>query len=196
MLKKLLLMAAVVFAVSGLGGVASATVVQEEEPVAVHKVTICHATNAVKNPYVRIEVDADAADGDTGTDNGQGDHTTHTGPVASSEALAQSLKDDKQDWGDIIPPHDSYAAGLNWTTVGQAVYNNGCNYATPGRGGETPVTTTTTTPTTPVATNRAAVLPSTGGGEAVAALSVAAIGLTGLLGTSFVTTRLASRFVK
>lgn len=93
------------------------------------KVTICHATDAVNNPYVRLTVDADSADGDTANDNGQGDHSEHTGPVATSEAVAQQLKDLKTAWGDIIPAHDNYA-GLNWDATGQAVYNNNCNYAT------------------------------------------------------------------
>jgi hypothetical protein len=118
-----------------------------------HKVTICHRTDAVNNPYVKITVDADAADGNTGNDNGQGDHSTHTGPIATSEAVAQQLKDNHQMWGDIIPPHDNFA-GLNWTAQGQAIFNNNCNFVTPGQGGgETPTppptTTTTTTPTTP-----------------------------------------------
>jgi hypothetical protein len=91
------------------------------------KVTICHRTDSVVNPYQQETVDADSADGNTGNDNGQADHSEHTGPVATSEAFAQALKDAHQKWGDIIPPHDNYA-GLNWTAEGQAVYNNDCNY--------------------------------------------------------------------
>lgn len=91
------------------------------------KVTICHRTDAANNPYVQNEVAADSADGDTGNDNGQGDHSEHTGPVATSEAVAQGFKDADQKWGDIIPPHNNFV-GLNWTAEGQAIYNNGCNY--------------------------------------------------------------------
>lgn len=96
---------------------------------AAEKVTICHRDSAVKNPYQQIEVDADSADGDTGNDNGKGDHSLHTGPVAVDEATAQSMKDNKIDWGDIIPPHNNFI-GLNWSTEGQTIYNNGCKYPT------------------------------------------------------------------
>lgn len=86
------------------------------------KVTICHRTNSVKNPYVQITVDASAVDGE-----GNNDHTGHTGPVATSEAVAQALKDAKTKWGDIIPPEEfgGVGDGLNWDT-GQSVLENGC----------------------------------------------------------------------
>ncbi len=104
------------------------------------KITICHRTDSVTNPYNVLSVDPDAADGNTGNDNGRGDHSEHTGPVATSQAMAQALKDAKQEWGDIIPPHDNYG-GLNWTPDGQAIYRNGCSYVTT-------TTTPTMTPTT------------------------------------------------
>jgi len=105
------------------------------------KITICHRSDSATNPYEVNTVDFDSATGAL-KDNGKGDHTTHTGPVATSESVAQNLKDNGQKWGDIIPPYTwdnngSYA-GLNWTADGQAVYNNGCNYVT--------VTTTEVTP--------------------------------------------------
>jgi hypothetical protein len=88
-----------------------------------HKVTICHRTDAVKNPYVKISVDSSAADAQPPA---QGDHALeHQGPIASSEAVAQSLKDQHIEWGDIIPPHDNFA-GLNWTAAGQAIFRNDC----------------------------------------------------------------------
>lgn len=83
-------------------------------------VTICHRTNSVKNPYVRITVDQSAVDGE-----GNNDHSNHTGPVATSEAVAQALKDAHVKWGDIIPPFDENP-GLNWDAVGMAVFENGC----------------------------------------------------------------------
>jgi hypothetical protein len=87
------------------------------------RVTICHRTDAVKNPYVKITVDSFAADAQPPA---QGDHALeHQGPIASSEAVAQSLKDQHIEWGDIIPPHDNFA-GLNWTAAGQAIFRNDC----------------------------------------------------------------------
>lgn len=84
------------------------------------QITICHRTNSVKNPYVQITVDESAVDG-----VGQNDHTQHTGPVATSEAVAQALKDSHTNWGDIIPAFNGYS-GLNWDSVGQAVLEGGC----------------------------------------------------------------------
>jgi hypothetical protein len=87
------------------------------------KVTICHRTDAVKNPYVKITVASSAADAQPPA---QGDHALeHQGPIASSEAVAQMLKDQHIEWGDIIPPHDNFG-GLNWTAQGQAIFRNDC----------------------------------------------------------------------
>lgn len=97
-----------------------------------HKVTLCHRTNAEKNPYVVITVDK-AGVFKTG-------HDGHDeGGVYQPGDKANGVR-----WGDIIPPFSYYAspqderagnlsqyAGLNWTTEGQAVYNNGCQPATP-----------------------------------------------------------------
>ncbi len=114
---------------------------EEEEEVDLDSVTLCHGTNSATNPYVKITVSVDAAG--TFKDNGNGDHAQHTGPVATSEAVANGLKDDKIQWGDIIPAGD-YNTAVNWTAEGQAIFNNDCNYATPGQG------TTPDEPTTPV----------------------------------------------
>lgn len=175
-------LAALVLAVASVG-VASAT------PKNSDNVTICHRTNSVTNPYVRETVDPDSADGNTSNDNGKGDHSEHTGPVASTQAQAQALKDAKIDWGDIIPPHDNYG-GLNWDAQGQAVYNNDCNYVVGGQGGgETPGTTTTTTTTTPTGGRGAgqqqvATTPAGGvGAGAGSAKSVSAAGVAGLAGS-------------
>ena len=106
------------------------------------KVTICHRTNSVKNPYVKITVDASAVDGQSNND-----HSHHIGPVATSEAVAQALKDSKTKWGDIIPPVPGVTTGLNWDS-GQEVLKNGCL----GLGGENivevvPAAVTFTAPT-------------------------------------------------
>ncbi len=92
------------------------------------KVTICHRTDSVVNPYVKITVSEEAVDGVAGNSGNEADHFgEHKGPLASSQAVAQDLKDDKIEWGDIIPPvgdHD----GLNWSIIGQAMLANNCNY--------------------------------------------------------------------
>ena len=89
------------------------------------KVTICHRTNAIKNPYVQIEIDTSAADGS----GGNGDHfNEHTGPVFDPAVHTAN----SDDWGDIIPPIDGSHSGLNWDDEGQAIYNNGCKLSPTG----------------------------------------------------------------
>jgi uncharacterized repeat protein (TIGR01451 family) len=100
------------------------------------KITICHRTNSATNPYVEITIAREAADGLTGSGN-QADHFgEHKGPLASSEQVAQDLKDDHIEWGDIIPNVDDDGnpmphGGLNWTTEGQAMWRAGCVFAAP-----------------------------------------------------------------
>ncbi len=149
--KKVLIALATVVMVAGASSTALAKKPEVDQVNTDHKVTICHRTNSVTNPYIRESVDADAADGNTGNDKGKKDHSTHTGPVATSEVVAQALKDSKTKWGDIIPQHDNYA-GLNWTTEGQAIYNNNCEYVTPPVVPPTPPTPPTTTTTNPAGT--------------------------------------------
>src|SRR6478609_3260343 len=76
----------------------SATQVEDQ------KVTICHRTNSVTNPYVEITVDG----------QGNNDHSQHTGPLVTSTSDAQTLKDNHVKWGDIIPPVEGVTDGLNW----------------------------------------------------------------------------------
>ncbi|MDQ2973226.1 MAG: hypothetical protein M3Q79_01965 [bacterium] len=113
-----LVLATSTLAVNFTSGRVGAIVIEDTD-----KVTICHRTNSVKNPYVKITVDASAVDGE-----GNNDHTQHTGPVATSEEVAQALKNDKTKWGDIIPSEEDGGVGdgLNWGTDGQAVFNNNC----------------------------------------------------------------------
>lgn len=111
------LMPAIAIGLLAASGVALATSSHSNNIQVEEKITICHRSNAVDNPYQKISVDLSAVDGE-----GKNDHSLHTGPVATSEAVAQALKDSKTKWGDIIPNI------LNWTTEGQGVYNNDCHY--------------------------------------------------------------------
>lgn len=129
MRKKMLIFAALILAFSNVGVLASTQYTnakdkpEKEEKV---KIIICHRHNSVTNPYNQESVDIDSVDGE-----GKSDHTSHDGPLAASLEIATALKDDKKDWGDIIPPiSDNDYDGMNWTEVGQAMYDNDCEYVT------------------------------------------------------------------
>lgn len=83
----------------------------------VDKVTICHATASHSNPYTVNQPNKTA--------DVQG-HDGHNGPIWYSGITIV--------WGDIIPPFDysggSYP-GKNWTTEGQAIWNNDCEILPP-----------------------------------------------------------------
>lgn len=73
------------------------------------KITICHATGSNSHPYITNQPDKTAD---------VGGHDGHNGGVYPTNP-----------WGDIIPPFDfdgGHYDGKNWTTEGQAIYNNGC----------------------------------------------------------------------
>jgi len=113
------------------------------------KVTICHRTNSVENPYLKITVAVSSVNGNAEDDKGQGDHALeHRGPVVSSRDEAQDLKDAKREWGDIIPPSEG-VPGYNWTAEGQEVYGNDCGYAEPPATPTEPPATPTEPPATP-----------------------------------------------
>lgn len=88
----------------------------------VSEVTICHGTNSDTNPY---QPETPSAVG-VGTNSGNGDHGTHTGPIWNSTLKANQIA-----WGDIIPPFTDTNGrsfpGLNWTAAGQLIYAAGCN---------------------------------------------------------------------
>jgi len=94
-----------------------------------HKVTICHATNSVTNPYVEINVDIASAGF---PDDGSG-HDGHLGNVPANVAELQAMKDAGEHWGDVIPaytydgvtPSFNYP-GLNLTPAGLALLENHC----------------------------------------------------------------------
>jgi hypothetical protein len=81
------------------------------------KITICHRTNAPKNPYRLITVSKKSVDGE-----GKSDHTHHTGPIATSFEVAKALKAAGIKWGDIIPQEGDY--------IGKAIFDNKCKYTT------------------------------------------------------------------
>jgi hypothetical protein len=67
------------------------------EPAAANgKVTICHRTHSVTNPYRRITVSVSAVNGSS-----TNDHTTHLGPVFNTTPNYYSAN--AKVWGDIIP---------------------------------------------------------------------------------------------
>jgi len=99
------------------------------------RVTYCHRSDSVENPYVEHSTDADSI-----IKEGHGDHT---GPVFPAEG-----PDGK--WGDIIPPF-AYSGGifpgLNWL-AGHNILEGGCAVHETERLPEETTTTTTTTTTT------------------------------------------------
>ena len=104
------------------------------QPDPLHKVTICHRTNSVTNPYVKITVDEASVDGAEGNDKGQGDHLLeHLGPVWDANT-SYSPPHNGDQWGDIIPPFYSDGvtltgySSLNWNAAGQALFANKCNF--------------------------------------------------------------------
>jgi hypothetical protein len=109
-------------AVGGVGALSAAAQNNED-----HKVGICHRTNAPNNAYNFIEVDESAVDGQGGADH----FGEHQGPLVTSEAEAQALKDQQIMWGDIIPPVPPFHNGLNFTAEGQAILDAGCAFVTP-----------------------------------------------------------------
>ncbi|MFP5322481.1 MAG: LPXTG cell wall anchor domain-containing protein [Acidimicrobiia bacterium] len=109
------------------------------QPNPVHKVTICHRTNAVTNPYVTPTVDFSSVDGEQ--QKGP-DHMGHGGDVFEFDASDAPTYDttypkprNGDQWGDIIPPvpygegewgesgwTGSWTPGLNWSDDGKAAY--------------------------------------------------------------------------
>jgi hypothetical protein len=119
MYKQLFVAAAMIATATSAAGFAAAHATQDNT-ANTNKITICHRTDAPKNPYRRITISVNAADG-----KGKNDHSHHEGDVATSFTQAVEMKSRGEKWGDIIPE------GLNWTAEGQSVYNNDCRYPTP-----------------------------------------------------------------
>jgi hypothetical protein len=92
---------------------------QQSEPD--RKVTICHRTHSETNPYVRITVDYNSVNRPSGH---QGHDEIFAGEHVFKAGIYKRAKD--KDWGDIIPADPSGQnrwQPLNWTTLGQQIYN-------------------------------------------------------------------------
>lgn len=109
---------------------ASLTLVASASAAPGDKVTICHRTNAVTNPYTSNTVPASSIDGSK-----KNDHTHHVGPVFDfSDPDQYEPPFNGDEWGDIIPPHEANGGvGQNWTEVayeggptGEEIWNAGC----------------------------------------------------------------------
>ena len=141
-------------------------------------VNICHGTASNSNPY-NAESPSVSANGAT---EGQlsGGHSNHVGPVWFSGIQVV--------WGDIIPPYH-YAAtnydfpGLNWTTAGQAIFNNGCNIPS-----TTTTTTTTSTTTTGTSTTSTTTTSTTSTGTTTTGTTTTGTTTTGATTTGATTT--------
>jgi hypothetical protein len=111
------------------------------------KITICHRTSSVQNPYVQQTVNENSIVMSNGSPTG---HGLHTGPVFP-----------QPNWGDVIPPFTyandrggtSVYGGMNWSTDGQAIWNGGCEVDLTEPPEETTTTTTTTTLPLPTTTS-------------------------------------------
>lgn len=106
-----------------------------------HKVTICHRTASLTNPYVIETVDLDSigAVKKFSTADEKDGHDSHAGPIFDPAVNLSGNGNVK--WGDIIPPFswdaiinggggEQLAAGSydgkNWDDEGKAILKNGC----------------------------------------------------------------------
>lgn len=76
------------------GSAAVANIAQAAPPT--NKVTICHRTHSVKNPYVRITVNQSSVG------NGNGKHGGNSRPVVERPVLLQAQPERVQPCGDVL----------------------------------------------------------------------------------------------
>jgi uncharacterized repeat protein (TIGR02543 family) len=110
MIKRISKFALVVFFISMFTPIVAPEMVEQSE-ARNGKVTICHRTKSVKNPYRRITVSNSALNSG---------HKNHTGALWTTSSVQGDT------WGDIIP--DATAGGansytLNFSATGQAIWN-------------------------------------------------------------------------
>lgn len=124
MRKRILILVALVIAFSNSAAILSRQLVGAVD-YGNPNITFCHAGDNANQPYgpSAITSDADSIMKKHG-------HSNHLGTIAPNVAVAQQLKDDHEEWGDIIPAFyygdDQYFPGLNNTAQGIAMIANGC----------------------------------------------------------------------
>jgi len=108
------------------------------------KVTICHRTSSVTNPYVQITI-AQSSIGSSANKHGGSKHDDWPNSPSASKPVpnvfnpATTYTSSQKKWGDIIPLVDvsgnpltgtaAGAAGLNYTGMGISIYNGTGIYA-------------------------------------------------------------------
>lgn len=130
--------ASVATAVAGAGVLMFGLTATSASAAPQDKITICHRDANNKKPYGPKAITV--SENSILKPNG---HATHTGPVWDPTLKGLGIQ-----WGDIIPPFDFDGGsfpGLNWTTAGQAIFNNNCQI--PGEVTSTPTDTVPVTDT-------------------------------------------------
>lgn len=147
------MMTALALVMTGLSFVVATQTPQQADAAGSNpnKITICHRTAAVNNPYRRITVNKNSIANDITKDaqgrqgHGQWSHNLWPTHVADNDNVASrpvpnvfnpAWKETvyktatQKRWGDIIPPlldndasHNADAMGLNYSGAGEAIYN-------------------------------------------------------------------------
>jgi LPXTG-motif cell wall-anchored protein len=133
------------FAMISVQGSTNVSAVAPSATVAVSdKVTICHRTSSVTNPYVQITI-AQSSIGSSANKHGGSKHDDWPNSPSASKPVpnvfnpATTYTSSQKKWGDIIPLVDvsgnpltgtaAGAAGLNYIGMGESIYNGTGIYA-------------------------------------------------------------------